>query len=102
MLDDMYINKMSYQGLIINYQKTCNCKPDWDVRCVCHPMNKTWKNCPVRVNTAYWLLSNEYEIYKMIEKKGGLKGNKTLFKKELKITDKDWEEMLIMEQEEIS
>ena len=35
----------------------CKCQPDWDVRCVCPPGADGW-NCPVRVNTALWLIDN--------------------------------------------
>jgi formylmethanofuran dehydrogenase subunit A len=79
---------------------SCNCKQYWDVRAVCHPTNNTWKKCPVRANTAYWLIGNDYEIYKMVQN-GGLKRNKIFVIKQLKITDKDWEQMMIWEKDEL-
>lgn len=39
----------------------CKCQPDWDIRCVCQP-GDSW-NCPVRVNTAVWLIDNDEDIH---------------------------------------
>jgi hypothetical protein len=55
----------------------------------------------MRATVAYSATKNIYDYYKMIEDNGGLKGLKTFFKKELKITDDDWEEMLYWEKDEI-
>jgi hypothetical protein len=40
----------------------CKCQLDWDVRCVCPP-GDSW-NCPVRVNTAVWLIDNDADLHK--------------------------------------
>ena len=39
----------------------CKCTVDWDIRCVCMPTD-LW-NCPVRVNTAVWLIDNDYDLH---------------------------------------
>ena len=94
MLDDMYINKM-----------TCNCTTNTDIRGRCNPRYypKEWKTCPVRADTTYEMMKNDYDIYKVIEKKGTLKGLKGYIKKvmkEYKITDEEWKQMLIWDKEE--
>jgi len=62
------------ESLAIEY-KPCNCKPDWDVRCVCVP--KRWQGrlyrggnflkCPERTRTLPWMIHNEYELHKPLE-----------------------------------
>jgi len=84
---------------------TCNCTTNSDIRGRCNPhyWKKEWNNCPVRADTTYFNMKNDYEIYEVIEKKGTLQGNKTFIKKvmkEYKITDDDWEQMLIWDKEE--
>lgn len=39
----------------------CKCTVDWDVRRVCPPSD-VW-NCPVRVNTAVWLIDNDEYLH---------------------------------------
>ena len=41
----------------------CKCAGDWDVRCVCHPDGESTWNCPVRVNTALWLIDNDETLH---------------------------------------
>ena len=45
-------------------QSTCSCKKDWDVRVVCQPGTAAFKVCPVRENTALWLIDNDSDIYR--------------------------------------
>jgi hypothetical protein len=84
---------------------TCNCTTNTDIRGRCNPhyYPKEWKTCPVRADTTYEMMKNDYDIYKVIEKKGTLKGLKGYIKKvmkEYKITDEEWEQMLIWDKEE--
>lgn len=39
----------------------CKCQPHWDVLRVCLPSD-TW-NCPVRVQTAAWLIDDDKELH---------------------------------------
>jgi len=54
----------------------CYCSPTFDVRYTCWiqkndgTKNKDFKRCPVRCETTYWRIMNEYEYYKMIEENG--------------------------------
>jgi len=52
----------------------CKCTVDWDVRCVCQPSD-VW-NCPVRVNTAVWLIDNDEDLHILARKRDfeGVKG----------------------------
>ena len=52
----------------------CKCTVDWDVRCVCQPSD-VW-NCPVRVNTAVWLIDNDEDLHMRARKRDfeGVKG----------------------------
>lgn len=72
---------------------SCACKPWYDVRCVCHPVNKkTWKKCPVKAHTAYFLIFNNYDDSKLIEQKT-IQKTKTHFTKKYGISDLDWEQI---------
>tara|TARA_R100000951_G_scaffold41277_2_gene34880 strand:+ start:725 stop:991 length:267 start_codon:yes stop_codon:yes gene_type:complete len=54
----------------------CYCNPTFDVRYTCWitnndgTKNKDFKRCPVRCETTYWRIMNEYKYYKMIEENG--------------------------------
>lgn len=52
----------------------CKCTVDWDIRVVCQPSD-VW-NCPVRVNTAVWLIDNDEDLYRSARKRDfdGVKG----------------------------
>jgi len=50
----------------------CKCQPDWDVRRVCPP-GDTW-NCPVRVNTAVWLIDNDADLHEAAYKRQNFDG----------------------------
>ena len=52
----------------------CKCTVDWDIRVVCQP-SAVW-NCPVRVNTAVWLIDNDPDLYRSARKRDfdGVKG----------------------------
>lgn len=45
----------------------CKCQLDWDIRCVCQPSD-VW-NCPVRVNTAVWLIDNDEDLHILARKR---------------------------------
>ena len=51
----------------------CYCNPTFDVRCTCWvenddgTKNEDFKRCPVRCDTTYIRIMNEYKYYKMIE-----------------------------------
>ena len=73
----------------------CYCNPTFDVRCTCWvtnhngTKNEDFVKCPMRVNTTYFRIMNEYEYYKKIEKYGF-----DSIKKEIlqitKLSEKDW------------
>lgn len=74
----------------------CHCKPGWDVRCCCDPSydkGKRWRNCPVRWQTAYFHISNDYNDVILIEEKTIFK-TKTYFTKKFRLTKEDWEEII--------
>lgn len=82
--------------------KTCGrgCQQNWDVRCCCE-LNCPAKNsllqfhkCPMRLNTTYFCIGNDREIYKLAEN-NNWKPIKRIFgmnKKELKQIKKWWYE----------
>ena len=45
----------------------CKCQLDWDIRSVCQPSD-VW-NCPVRVNTAVWLIDNDEDLHILARKR---------------------------------
>ena len=74
--------------------KTCGrgCSQNWDVRCCCElncPAKNSllqFHNCPMRLNTTYFCIGNDREIYKLAEN-NNWKPIKRIFgmnKKELK------------------
>lgn len=66
----------------------CYCNPTFDVRCTCWIL-KDFKRCPMRCETTYWRIMNDYEYYKMIEENGF----DSIKKKILRITglnENDW------------
>lgn len=52
----------------------CKCQLDWDIRSVCMPSD-VW-NCPVRVNTAVWLIDNDENLHVRARKRDfeGIRG----------------------------
>lgn len=73
----------------------CYCNPTFDVRCTCWvrnhngTKNKDFKKCPVRCETTYYRIMNEYKYYKMIEENGFDSIQKEI-KKITGLNDKDW------------
>ena len=61
-------------------ENNCTCEINWDVRCVCHPDGEHWKNCPVRVNTALWLIDNDETLYLSARERGDFTGIRDWFK----------------------
>ena len=54
----------------------CYCNPTFDVRCTCWiqnndgTKNEDFTKCPMRCETTYERIMNEYNYYKMIEENG--------------------------------
>ena len=54
----------------------CYCNPNFDIRCTCWvknnngTKNKDFLKCPMRHETTYEHIMNEYKYYKIIEKNG--------------------------------
>ena len=54
----------------------CYCNPSFDIRCTCWvknndgTKNKDFLKCPMRHETTYQRIMNEYKYYKIIEKNG--------------------------------
>ncbi len=74
----------------------CYCNPSFDIRCTCWVLNsdgsknKQFLKCPMRHETTYQHIMNEYKYYKIIEESGF-----NAIKKEIlditKLTNKDWD-----------
>ena len=41
----------------------CNCEPDDDVRKVCRIAQPTFHTCPVRIQTAVWIIDNDSDFH---------------------------------------
>ena len=73
----------------------CYCNPTFDIRVTCWvrnnngSKNKDFLKCPMRHNTTYERIMNEYKYYKKIEEQGF-----DSIKKEIlnitKLTENDW------------
>jgi hypothetical protein len=48
---------------------SCNCTRFIDIWGRCLPVRnrKEWNRCKAKVDTVYWLMFNDYEIYNIIE-----------------------------------
>jgi hypothetical protein len=74
----------------------CYCNPTFDIRCTCWvenhdgTKNKDFLKCPMRCETAYERIMNEYKYYKMIEKDGFDSIKKEILKI-TKLSEKDWD-----------
>lgn len=52
------------------FPKMCNCTTNFDIRCRCTPYNTDYfYGCPVRVDTAVWLLDNNEELHTKARKR---------------------------------
>jgi hypothetical protein len=75
----------------------CTCSRFIDIRGRCLPNRniKEWKKCKAKVDTTYWLMFNDYDIYKLIEEYS-IRDKKVIdaVKKTYNITNKQWEEIL--------
>ena len=86
--------------------KMCRCNTHMDIRGRCLPNRelKKFSVCPARIDTALWLMQNEYEFYRNIEskitKKDKHKVVKRWAKKEYKFNDRDVEELIELYDEE--
>jgi len=58
----------------------CKCTVDWDIRCVCQPSD-VW-NCPVRVNTALWLIDNDEDLHIAVRDRLDFEGVRGWFDKD--------------------
>ena len=80
---------------------SCNCSRFIDIRGRClHNINrKEWNRCKAKTDTAYWLISNERDIYiyiyNLIEEYG-FDTDKvcTAVKEKFYITDEDWRNII--------
>ena len=76
----------------------CNCNPTFDVRCTCWvtnrngTKNKNFKYCPIRCETTYWRIMNEYKYYEQIEKNGFDSIKKEILKI-TKLSNEDWNQI---------
>ena len=48
----------------------CHCNTSVDIRGRCLPESnrKEWHRCKAKIDATYWLIFNDYDIYKLIEK----------------------------------
>ena len=76
---------------------SCNCSRFIDIRGRCLPdrNRKEWNRCKSKVDTVYWLKSNERDIYDLIEEYG-FDTDKvcTAVKEKFYITDEDWRNII--------
>lgn len=64
-------------------------------------LDNNWKYCKVRFETAYWLMENEYEAYKLTEEYGfNSKEYRKYCFRTYKISEKDWVKILELFEEE--
>ena len=73
----------------------CYCNPNFDIRCTCWVKNNGTKNkdflkCPMRHETTYEHIINEYKYYKIIEK-SGFNSIKDEIMNITKLSAKDWD-----------
>jgi hypothetical protein len=74
----------------------CYCNPSFDIRCTCWvrnndgTKNKDFLKCPMRHETTYQRIMNEYKYYKIIEE-SGFNAIKKEILKITKLTTKDWD-----------
>lgn len=54
----------------------CNCQTSMDIRGRCCPVEKSFKNCPARIDTMCWFFENDYECSKLFETLDGDKKSK--------------------------
>lgn len=48
-------------------RENCECKENWDIRCVCEPRDKnTWHKCPERLRYVEFCVCNDKRIEPMI------------------------------------
>ena len=66
------------------------CNESWDVRCCCEldckkkNTNKQFYNCPVKLQTIYFHLGNDYDLYNAVES-----DNWNFVKRHFKLTSSD-------------
>ena len=88
------------------------CSFGWDVRCCCEPnclkknTTKQFNNCPKKLDTIYFHLLNEYEIYTKIEliDELDIKTVKQLVKmlhRGIKLTDEECIDLICMINDEL-
>ena len=64
-----------------------------DVRARCMPDEKSFQNCIMRIETIYWLIMNDYDIYKIIEKNDNIDCVKIKIMNDYNLSDKDFEKL---------
>ena len=77
----------------------CYCNPSFDIRCTCWVRNndgtkiKDFLKCPMRHETTYERIMNEYNYYKIIEK-SGFNAIKEEILQITKLSNKDWDDIV--------
>ena len=77
----------------------CYCNPNFDIRCTCWvknnngTKNKDFLKCPMRHETTYEHIINEYKYYKIIEK-SSFNSIKDEIMNITKLSAKDWDSVV--------
>ena len=68
----------------------CYCNDSFDVRCTCWVNDLTFDNCPQKLHTTTWRITNEYDLYKHIDKYDNYDAIKDYIKKTCRLSNKEW------------
>jgi hypothetical protein len=78
----------------------CHCNNNFDIRVCCWIQHKkTYNNCPMKVNTTYWRIMNDYDLYNKIEKEG-ISSIKDYIVNTCLLNEEDWNQILEWYKEE--
>ena len=80
--------------------KSCQCKPTWDVRCTCWVPHSSFKHCPQKIPTTYYRIMNEYDLYKKMGNGHTIDNIKAYIMKVCDLTDQEWIELREMLEED--
>ena len=70
----------------------CNCNMSFDVRCCCWLEDATYDTCQQKTSTVYWRITNDYDLYKKIEK-DGISSIKKYIKQICRLSENEWREI---------
>jgi hypothetical protein len=94
--------------LCLNYEREwkqqnnfCYCNKSFDASCCCKVNEKTFKNCPMRLDTVYFIIGVEKELYDIVENKGFHHLKKNKFFKKYKLTNEDWNKLYERHMEDV-